>query len=98
MVYENLVYSGTFSRYSFRKRLVKKCLICHAPKKVGSASHSQPFLRIFKDFPIFSNPEETTLTPLFWAVFLDKNPQKCNISTRNTYEDHLCKLPELIYN
>ena len=52
----------------------------------------------FQEFLILSNPEETILTPLFWAVFLDKNPHKCNINTRNTYEDHLCKLPELIYN
>ena len=92
--------------YSFRKRLVKKCLICHAPKKVGSkenfqlsnASHSQPFLRIFKDFPILSNPEQTTIILLFGGLFLDKNPRKCNINTRNIYEDHLWKLPELTYN
>ena len=32
------------------------------------------------------------------GFFLDKNPHKCNINTRNAYEDHLCKLPELIYN
>ena len=30
--------------------------------------------------------------------FLDKNTHNCNINTRNTYEDHLCKLPELTYN
>ena len=64
----------------------------------SNASHSQPFLRIFKDFPILSNTEQTIITPLFWGVFLDKNPHKCNINTQNTYEDHLCKLPELIYN
>ena len=66
--------------------------------QLSNASHSQPFLRIFKGFPVLSNPEQTTITPLFWGVFLDKNPHKCNINTRNAYEDHLCKLPELIYN
>ena len=67
-------------------------------------------MRIFKDFPILSNPEQTTITPLFFGGgdggggrgvvggFLDKNPNKCNINTRKTYQDHICKLPELIYN
>ena len=66
--------------------------------QLSNASHSQSFLRIFKGFPVLSNPEQTTITPLFGGVFLDKNTHKCNINTRNTYEDHLCKLPELIYN
>ena len=66
--------------------------------QLSNASHSQPFLRIFKDFPILSNPEQTTITLLFGGLFLDKNPHKCNINTRNTYADHLCKLPELTYN
>ena len=32
----------------------------------SNASHSPPFLRIFKGFPILSNPEQTTITPLFF--------------------------------
>ena len=76
--------------------------------QLSNVSHSQPFLRIFKDFPILSNPEQTTITPLFFFFwgggrrgvegFLDKKPHKCNINTRKTYEDHVWKLPELIYN
>ena len=72
--------------------------------QLSNASHSQPFLCIFKDFSILSNPEQTKITPPFflfwggWGSFLDKNPHNCNINTRNTYQDHLCKLPELIYN
>ena len=55
-------------------------------------------MRIFKDFPILSDPEQTIITPLFEGIFLDKNPHKCNIDTLNTYEDHPYKLPERIYN
>ena len=66
--------------------------------QLSNVSHSQPFLRILKDFPILSNPEQTTITPLFREVFLDKNPHKCNIKKWNTYEERLCKLLELTYN
>ena len=65
---------------------------------LSNGSHSQPSLRIFKDFPILSNPEQTIITPFFEGIFVDKNPHKCNIKTLNTNEDHLCKLPERIYN
>ena len=73
---KSLQYDKLRRGHSFWKRLVKKCLICHAPKKVGreenfqlsNASRSQPFLRIFKEFPILSSPEQTTIAPLvFWG-------------------------------
>ena len=37
--------------------------------QISNASHSQPILRIFKGFPILSNPEQTTITPLFGRGF-----------------------------
>ena len=96
--------------YSFRKRLVKKCLICHAPKKFGNkeifnlpmlhiASHFYVFSRIFQSFLTLSKQQLLHCFLLFFeGGFLDKKPHKCNINTRNTYEDHICNLSELTYN
>ena len=59
------------------------------------ASHFCVFSRIFQSFLTLSKQQ---LLYFLGGLFLDKNPRKCNINTQNTYEDHLCKLPELTYN
>ena len=46
---------------------------------------TQPAIFAYFEFPILSNPEQTTITPLYWGTFLDKNHHKCNINTRNTH-------------
>ena len=43
-------------------------------------------LRIFKEFPILSNPEQTAITLLvFWFFSKIKISCKCNINTQNTH-------------
>ena len=55
--------------------------------------------RVFKDFPILSIPEQTTITPLVFGFFSQiKIPHKCNINTKHPYEHQLCKLPKLTKN
>ena len=42
--------------------------------------------RIFKEFPILSIPEKTTITTLVFEVFSQiKTPHKCNINTQKTH-------------
>ena len=49
--------------------------------QLSNASHSQPFLRIFKEFPILSNPEQTTITPLFGGVLQRKLQRNTHMTT-----------------